>query len=121
MKFGEYVSIGFNKELSSWKTKRKEVNWVDTGWRSMKNDGISWHVLISDYDHHMLNKEGIVLVSRMMNYGIEPNQVNLLLVLSRCDPNMQVKSIHTSAAWRWSIMLKTSFIASIISMYGRLG
>ncbi|KAI3521001.1 hypothetical protein L1887_10457 [Cichorium endivia] len=82
-------------------------------------DVVSWNALITGCHLHMVQKEGILLLDRMINDGQNPNHVTLLNVLPMCYNYMQVKSIHGYAARRHGIMLETLFIASLISVYGQ--
>ncbi|KAI3747915.1 hypothetical protein L6452_10650 [Arctium lappa] len=86
----------------------------------LNKDVVSWNALITGYHLHRLEKEGIDLFARMVNDDkCSPNHVTLLNVLPMCYTCMQVKSIHAYAARSWNIMLETSFITCLISMYGR--
>ncbi|CAI9272533.1 unnamed protein product [Lactuca saligna] len=84
-------------------------------------DVISWNGLITGYHLHMVHKEGILMFAGMMKDGQNPNQVTLLNSLPMCYTCMQVKSIHAYATRRWSVMLETLFMASLISVYGQFG
>ncbi|XP_044470236.1 pentatricopeptide repeat-containing protein At4g39530-like [Mangifera indica] len=86
-------------------------------------DVACWNSMISTYAHHGEAKEALLLFEEMMKYGLKPNYVTFVGVLSACSHAGLVDEglCHFESMAGFGIVPGTEHYACVVSLLGRAG
>jgi len=91
---------------------------------SFCKDAISWSSIISGYGLHGRGKEAIFLYEKMLQHGIKPDMITIVVVLSACGRSGLVTeglNIYSSVINVYGIKPTVEICACVVDLFGRSG
>ncbi|KAL6532649.1 hypothetical protein OROHE_014071 [Orobanche hederae] len=122
MGFGYEVSLA--TALIDMYAKCGEIDMAKEIFDSMnEKDVISWNVMISGYGMHGHGKSAIEIFQQMEEYGVRPNELTFLAVLSACAHAGLIDEATSlfDKMEKYSLIPTLKHFACMVDLYGRAG